>query len=144
TCTGRLSGSVRRLSSPSPIPTSGRGSWSSPGSSTFWTVPPPRRSWRPAETCGAPPAPGRRAMPDSFVWLDGKILPESETRLPLLTHGLHYGTGVFEGIRAYYDSSTGEVNLFRAKDHYERMGRNAKLLDLHLPCPADDLVDISA
>jgi branched-chain amino acid aminotransferase len=51
---------------------------------------------------------------------------------------------VFEGIRAYYDASTGELNLFRPRDHYERMGRNVKYLDLHLPCSVDELVEISA
>ena len=83
-------------------------------------------------------------MAESIVYLNGKQLPESEARIPLLTHCLHYGTGVFEGIRAYYDASTGEVNLFRARDHFERMGRNVKYLDLHLPLSPEELVDISA
>jgi branched-chain amino acid aminotransferase len=83
-------------------------------------------------------------MAEWIVYFNGKLVPESETRVPLLTHGLHYGTGVFEGIRAYYDPSTGEVNLFRAREHYERMARNVKVLDLHLPHSPEELVDISA
>ncbi len=77
------------------------------------------------------------------VFLNGRFLPEPETRVPILTHGLQYGTGVFEGIRAYHDASTGEVLLFRAKDHFERMHQNVKFLSIKLPLPPGDLAEVA-
>ena len=76
----------------------------------------------------------------SIVYFNGKFMAEPEARLPLLTHAFHYGTGVFEGIRAYHDPAGGEVLLFRPLDHYERMSRNARLLHMTLPAAPEDLV----
>jgi len=83
-------------------------------------------------------------MADPIVYFNDKYMPDSEARLPLLTHCLHYGTGVFEGIRGYYDAGAGEIMLFRAKEHFERMAQNVKFLDLHLPLSPDDLVGVAA
>jgi len=83
-------------------------------------------------------------MTDPVVYFNGKCMPESEARLPLLTHCLHYGTGVFEGIRGYHEAEAGEIMLFRAREHFERMERNVKYLGLHLPLPPEDLVDVAA
>jgi branched-chain amino acid aminotransferase len=83
-------------------------------------------------------------MSDGIVYLDGKFLPEAQARVPLLTHSLQYGTGVFEGIRAYHDGETGEVWLFRATDHFERMQRNVKFLNLSLPLPPPELARVAA
>ncbi len=79
-----------------------------------------------------------------IVYLNGQFLPEPETRVPILTHALHYGTGLFEGIRAYFDRETGDVFLFRARDHFERMASNAKLLQMKLPQGPDELVEVAA
>jgi branched-chain amino acid aminotransferase len=81
---------------------------------------------------------------ETIVFLNGAFLPESETRVPLLTHCLNYGTGIFEGIRANHDERTGEVLLFRAKDHFERMKHNAKFLNITLPMSSDELVRAAA
>jgi branched-chain amino acid aminotransferase len=81
---------------------------------------------------------------ETIVFLNGAFLPESETRVPLLTHCLNYGTGIFEGIRANHDDRTGEVLLFRAKDHFERMKHNAKFLNITLPLSSDELVRAAA
>ncbi len=82
-------------------------------------------------------------MSDLTVFFDGKFMRDSEARLPLLTHGLHYGTGVFEGIRGYYEAGSREIRLFRAREHFERMERNVRLLGLHLPLPPGELVEVS-
>lgn len=83
-------------------------------------------------------------MNEQIVYLNGKFLPESETRVPILTHCLQYGTGVFEGIRAYRDGQTGEVLLFRARDHFERMHHNVRFLNITLPLAPEDLVEVAA
>ena len=83
-------------------------------------------------------------MREPIVYLNGSFLPEPETRVPVLTHALHYGTGIFEGIRAYRDPRSGEVLLFRAKDHFDRMRHNLKFLNITLPLTSDELVRIAA
>ena len=83
-------------------------------------------------------------MNQQVVYLDGRFLPEPETRVPLLTHALQYGTGVFEGIRAYHEPQTGETLLFRATDHFERMTRNVRFLSIGLPAPPQELARIAA
>jgi branched-chain amino acid aminotransferase len=81
---------------------------------------------------------------EPIVFVDGAFLPESETRVPLLTHCLNYGTGIFEGIRAHRDARSGEVLLFRAKDHFDRMKHNTKFLNITLPMSSDELVRTAA
>ena len=83
-------------------------------------------------------------MTDNIVYWNGAFLSDSQARLPLLTHALHYGTGVFEGIRAYHDDRTREVLLFRALDHFRRMAHNVTLLNIRLPHPPEAMVDIAA
>jgi len=82
-------------------------------------------------------------MPEPIVYFDGRFVPDSAAKLPVLTHCLHYGTGVFEGIRAYFDPSTGDSLLFRPLDHFERMGHNVGILKIHLPHLPASLVEIA-
>lgn len=83
-------------------------------------------------------------MAEQIVYFNGRFLPEHEARVPLLTHGLQYGTGVFEGIRAYHDPQAGGVMLFRAKDHFERMARNVRFLNIKLPLSPDEMTAVAA
>lgn len=83
-------------------------------------------------------------MAENLVFWNDTFLPESEARVPLLTHGLHYGTGVFEGIRAYRDEPGGEVLLFRPQDHFRRMLHNVTFLNIRLPHSASELTEIAA
>ncbi|NIL42462.1 branched-chain amino acid aminotransferase [Salinispora arenicola] len=71
----------------------------------------------------------------------GEVVPASDPQLPLSTQALHYGIGVFEGIRAY--RSADGLFLFRAHDHYERMLRGCRTLRIPLPGKPGDLVDIT-
>lgn len=82
-------------------------------------------------------------MSAPIVYANGRFLEEPESRLPLLTHALHYGTGIFEGIRAYRQERTGDLLLFRPLDHFERMERNARILHMKLPHRCADLVEIA-
>ncbi len=77
--------------------------------------------------------------PNVLVFFQGKFCPLSEARVSLLTHALHYGTGIFEGIRGYWSSEEKELYLFRPQDHYERWKANARLLKIEIPLTAREL-----
>ena len=56
-----------------------------------------------------------------------------------MTHGFNYGTGCFEGIRAYWNGAVGQLYVFRLREHYERMHRSTRILRIELPFSADEL-----
>ena len=71
--------------------------------------------------------------------MNGDFVPWEDAKVHVLSHGLHYGTGVFEGIRAY-ETERG-TGIFRHRDHLERLERSAELYYLPLPYAADQLRD---
>lgn len=75
----------------------------------------------------------------SKVWFNGRIVPESEARISLFTHALHYGTGAFEGIRAYKQAQGGGA-IFRLEDHVSRLFESAKIMDFKIPYTHAELV----
>jgi branched-chain amino acid aminotransferase len=66
-----------------------------------------------------------------FIWFEGKLVPWSDAKIHVLTHGLHYGTGVFEGIRAY-EANKGTA-IFRLNDHVQRLFNSLKILNMKIP-----------
>lgn len=76
--------------------------------------------------------------PTKSIWMDGELVPWAEANVHVLTHALHYGTGVFEGIRAYANDDGTAV--FRLRDHMERLLVSAKAYAMPLEHSADDLV----
>jgi branched-chain amino acid aminotransferase len=82
------------------------------------------------------------AVPDSYkvpyTWLDGKLVDSAAAVVPLMSYTLHYGLGVFEGIRAY-DGSKGP-SVFRLREHVERLDRSAKLVRMQLPYTVDEIM----
>ena len=64
-----------------------------------------------------------------FIWLDGEFVPWDEARVHVLTHTLHYGLGVFEGIRCYRRSD-GRSAVFRLSEHVERLFESARIADM--------------
>ncbi len=70
------------------------------------------------------------------IWLDGKLVKWEEGQVHLMTHALHYGLGVFEGIRAY-KTKDGRLAVFRLKDHIRRLYDSAHICLLKLPCSED-------
>jgi branched-chain amino acid aminotransferase len=85
----------------------------------------------------------RRAQADTFVYYEGEVRRYGDCHLGLLTHALHYGTGCFEGIRAYWSERQRRLNVFRMRDHFERMQRNARMLHMALPHDTDELCRIT-
>ena len=78
----------------------------------------------------------------NLVWYNGKILPVESARISLFTHGLHYGTGAFEGIRAYKQKKGGGA-VFRLQEHLERFHDSFKIMGLTIPYSIEELVKAS-
>ena len=72
-----------------------------------------------------------------FIWMNGEIVRWEDARIHVLTHALHYGSGVFEGIRAY-ETERGTA-VFRHQDHLARLKRSADLYHMELPYTLDTL-----
>lgn len=71
------------------------------------------------------------------IWLNGELVDWADATVHLGAHGLHYGTGVFEGIRCY--EVEGGSAVFRLRDHLERLAQSARLIRMELPCSVEEL-----
>jgi branched-chain amino acid aminotransferase len=70
---------------------------------------------------------------EGVIWFNGEIVPWNEARVHVLTHGLHYGSSVFEGERAYGGK------IFKSKEHTQRFRKSAQIMDFDLPFTDDDI-----
>ena len=77
----------------------------------------------------------------SKIWMDGKLVNWEDANVHILTHGLHYGGGVFEGIRIY-NTGKGKA-IFRLQDHMVRFYNSAKVIWLNIPFSMDELCEAS-
>ncbi len=68
---------------------------------------------------------------DGLIWLDGEMIPWREAKIHVLTHTLHYGMGVFEGVRAY--NADGGTAIFRLQAHTDRLFRSAHIMNMAMP-----------
>ncbi|MEJ2672903.1 MAG: branched-chain amino acid transaminase [Deltaproteobacteria bacterium] len=73
-----------------------------------------------------------------FIWFDGKMIPWDQAQVHVLTHTLHYGLGVFEGIRAY-QCADGRTAIFRLKEHTRRLFDSAHVMLIDIPFTPDDV-----
>ena len=73
------------------------------------------------------------------IWMDGELVPWEDARIHILTHSLHYGSGVFEGIRAYQTSQGPAV--FRLTDHINRLFNSAKVFLIDIPFSPEELIE---
>jgi branched-chain amino acid aminotransferase len=71
------------------------------------------------------------------IWMNGELVDWDDARVHVGAHGLHYGTGVFEGVRCY-DTPDGPA-VFRGTDHMQRLHDSAKLIGMEIPYPVDEL-----
>jgi branched-chain amino acid aminotransferase len=76
--------------------------------------------------------------PTPQIWFNGELIPWDEAKIHILTHSLHYGMGVFEGIRAY--ETTDGPAVFRLTDHMKRFAASAQILMMPLPYSVDEMV----
>ncbi len=77
--------------------------------------------------------------PTEKIWMNGQMVDWDDARIHILTHTLHYGTGVFEGIRAY--ATPDGPGIFRLTDHIVRMHASAQIMMMDLPYSVEELVD---
>jgi branched-chain amino acid aminotransferase len=76
---------------------------------------------------------------DGFIWYDGKLVPWREATTHVLTHTLHYGMGVFEGVRAY--KTTQGTAIFRLKEHTDRLFNSAYIFKMKMPFDKETLIE---
>lgn len=76
-----------------------------------------------------------------YIWRNGEMVPWAECTTHVLSHSLHYGSGVFEGIRCYESPATGKSYVFRLKDHMDRLVRSAKVARIPLEYTSEELCE---
>jgi branched-chain amino acid aminotransferase len=79
--------------------------------------------------------------PNTWVFYEGDFARYHDVKLGLMTHALHYGTAVFEGIRAYWNSKKNQLFLLEGAAHFDRMQRSANVMRMTLPYSTEELVN---
>jgi branched-chain amino acid aminotransferase len=74
-----------------------------------------------------------------YAFFRGQIVPIEEAKISIMTHAFNYGTGCFEGIRAYWNEQEGQLFVFRPQEHFERMHRSARILRIDLAYEPEEL-----
>jgi branched-chain amino acid aminotransferase len=77
------------------------------------------------------------------IWIDGEMVPYDEAKVHVLTHSLHYGLAVFEGMRCY-ETTTGSSAIFRGRDHIRRLLDSAHIVEMPIPFSSEELLKASA
>ncbi len=76
--------------------------------------------------------------PGKMAYFDGKFVPIEQANVSIMTHAFNYGTGLFEGIRGYYNPGEDNIFVFRLAEHVDRLVRNCRILRMNIPeSPAD-------
>jgi branched-chain amino acid aminotransferase len=81
--------------------------------------------------------------PGEIAYFEGSFVPLAEARVPITTHAFNYGTGCFEGIRAYWNEDDRQLFALRLREHLDRLVKSARILKLDFQMEADELVEIS-
>ncbi len=84
------------------------------------------------------------AAANPIVWFQDRFVRLAEANVNILTHALNYGTGVFDGIRGYYEAAQQEMFLLRMPEHYDRWKRNCSILRINVPLSVVELADLTA
>ncbi|MEO9307758.1 putative branched-chain-amino-acid aminotransferase [Nitrosotalea sinensis] len=80
-----------------------------------------------------------KSFTPKFVWFDGKIIKDEDAKVPVMTHAIHYGTSVFEGLRGYWNSKN--LNIFRLQDHIKRFRNSGKVYSISLKFTDKEIAD---
>jgi branched-chain amino acid aminotransferase len=86
---------------------------------------------------------GQEIVETGVAYLDGRFTPLAEAKVSIATHALQYGTGVFEGIRAYWNPAQEQLYVFRLREHFERMARSVRIMRIALPGDPTSLSEIT-
>ncbi len=92
-----------------------------------------------------PTAPLRKGAAPANAWafLDGGFLPLADAKIGVMTHAFNYGTGVFEGIRAYWNVEHEQLYVLHLREHFERLHRSCRIMRIALPYSVAQLSDIA-
>lgn len=78
-----------------------------------------------------------------YAYFKGEFVPLSEAKIGVMNHTFNYGTGVFEGVRGYWNEQEGQLYIFRLAEHYERMQRSCHILTMCLPFDIPKMCEIT-
>ncbi len=78
-----------------------------------------------------------------YVYMDGTYVEKEKATIPVMTHAFLYGTGIFEGIRAYYNKEQNQLYAFRVPEHYERLVKSAKIMHMEIEHSIDEYCKIT-
>ena len=90
----------------------------------------------------AGPGPATEIPETGIAYLDGAFVPFGDAKVSIATHALNYGTGVFEGIRAYWNATQEQLFVFRLREHFERMTDSCRIVRIELPGDPGELAAI--
>jgi branched-chain amino acid aminotransferase len=90
----------------------------------------------------AGPGPANEIPESGTAYLDGAFVPFADAKVSIATHALQYGTGVFEGIRGYWNAPEQQLYVFRLREHFERMTRSCRIVRIELPGDAVELSEV--
>jgi branched-chain amino acid aminotransferase len=79
----------------------------------------------------------------SYAYFRKQFVPLSEAKISVMTHALHYGTALFEGIRGNWNATQQQIYIFRMKEHYERLRNGCRVMKIDLPYTIDELSRIT-
>lgn len=82
-------------------------------------------------------------MTTKYAFFEGRIVPIDEAKVSIMTHAFNYGTGCFEGIRAYWNDTEEQLYAFKLREHYERFLRSCHIILISLPYSVDELCNIT-
>ena len=82
-------------------------------------------------------------MAQALAFFRGQIVPIAEANVSIMTHALHYGTAVFEGVRGNWNEEQGKLFVFRLREHYERLIRGCRIMMMDIPYDVDQLCQIT-
>ena len=77
------------------------------------------------------------------VFFEGKIVPFEEAKVSVATHAFNYGTGVFGGIRGYWNDEKKKIYIFRPYDHYRRFLNSGRMMNMHVPYDEESLIQLT-
>ena len=86
---------------------------------------------------------GTFEMAQAMAFFKGNVVPIEQANVSVMTHALHYGTAVFEGVRGNWNEEHGKMYVFRLREHYERLLRGSSILKIELPYTVEDLIEIT-
>lgn len=78
-------------------------------------------------------------MATKYAFFEGRIVPVEQAKVSIMTHAFNYGTGCFEGIRAYWNDAKEQLYVFKMREHYQRFLRSCHIIHISLPYSLDEL-----